>query len=86
MNLPASITAYLNEADERLAHHPKLQQLFRNCFPNTLETTTKLLEDGTTFVFTGDIPAMWLRDSTEQVRHYIPLPKRTLNCSGFSAA
>ncbi|MEO2202914.1 glycoside hydrolase family 125 protein [Paenibacillus pabuli] len=75
MNLPSSITAYLKEADERLAHHPKLQKLFRNCFPNTLETTTKLLEDGTTFVFTGDIPAMWLRDSTEQVRHYIPFAK-----------
>ncbi|KHL95650.1 glycosyl hydrolase [Paenibacillus sp. IHB B 3415] len=75
MNLPASITTYLTEADERLAHHPKLQQLFRNCFPNTLETTTKLLDDGTTFVFTGDIPAMWLRDSTEQVRHYIPFAK-----------
>ncbi|MEK3735105.1 MULTISPECIES: glycoside hydrolase family 125 protein [Paenibacillus] len=75
MNLPASITQHLNEADKRLEHHPKLQQLYRNCFPNTLETTTKLLDDGTTFVFTGDIPAMWLRDSTEQVRHYIPFAK-----------
>ncbi|RXZ79422.1 glycoside hydrolase family 125 protein [Paenibacillaceae bacterium] len=75
MTLPNSITQFLDEADQRLAHRPKLQQLFRNCFPNTLETTTKLLEDGTTFVFTGDIPAMWLRDSTEQVRHYIPFAK-----------
>lgn len=75
MKLPVSITRFLDEADARLAHRPKLKQLFRNCFPNTLETTTKLLEDGTTFVFTGDIPAMWLRDSTEQVRHYIPFAK-----------
>ncbi|WP_141499999.1 glycoside hydrolase family 125 protein [Paenibacillus luteus] len=75
MTLPKSITTYLEEADKRLGHRPKLQQLFRNTFPNTLETTTKLLDDGTTFVFTGDIPAMWLRDSTEQVRHYIPFAK-----------
>jgi len=73
--LPAAVERYLEETDKRLAHHPKLQQVFRNCFPNTLETTTKLLDDGTTFVYTGDIPAMWLRDSVEQVRHYIPLAK-----------
>ncbi|MBB6734013.1 glycoside hydrolase family 125 protein [Cohnella zeiphila] len=75
MKLPASIIRALEESDARLAHRPKLRQLFRNCFPNTLETTTKLLEDGTTFVFTGDIPAMWLRDSVEQVRHYLPFAK-----------
>lgn len=70
--LPPSIAAVLAEADQKLAHRPKLRQLFRNCFPNTLETTTKLLEDGTTFVITGDIPASWLRDSVEQVIHYVP--------------
>lgn len=75
MKLPASIEQYLNDTDVRLAHHPKLQKLFRNCFPNTLETTTKLLDDGTTFVFTGDIPAMWLRDSVEQVIHYVSFAK-----------
>ncbi|MCL6456540.1 MAG: glycoside hydrolase family 125 protein [Gorillibacterium sp.] len=75
MRLPVSIIEFLYEADKRLAYNPKLQQLFRNCFPNTLETTIKLLADGTTFVFTGDIPAMWLRDSVEQVRHYIPFAK-----------
>lgn len=76
MKLPDAIARFLDEADQRLAHNPKLKLLFRNCFPNTLETTTRLLEDGTTFVFTGDIPAMWLRDSTEQVRHYIPFAKK----------
>lgn len=70
--LPSSIQAVLAEAEEKLAHRPKLQRLFRNCFPNTLETTTKLLDDGTTFVITGDIPACWLRDSVEQVIHYVP--------------
>lgn len=51
----------------------KLSELFRNCYKNTLETTTKQMPDGTTYIFTGDIPAMWLRDSTAQVHQYLPL-------------
>lgn len=42
LNLPQSIQEVLQEAEEKLAHRPKLLQLFKNCFPNTLETTTKL--------------------------------------------
>lgn len=76
LTLPRAIQEAMQEADQRLAHRPKLKQLFRNCFPNTLETTTKLLEDGTTFVLTGDIPAMWLRDSVEQVIQYVPFAKQ----------
>ncbi|ANY66275.1 metal-independent alpha-mannosidase [Paenibacillus sp. BIHB 4019] len=75
MVLPESIMKVLEEAEVKLAHRPKLQQQFRNCFPNTLETTTKLMDDGTTFVITGDIPAMWLRDSVEQLIHYVPFAK-----------
>lgn len=52
---------------------PELLPLFRQCFLNTIETTVELLGDDTTFVITGDIPAMWLRDSTAQVRHYLRL-------------
>lgn len=58
-----------------LQSNPKLYTLFENCFYNTLNTTTEFLSDGSVFVFTGDIPAMWLRDSSAQVRHYIPLAK-----------
>jgi len=43
------------------------------CFPNTLETTTQMLHDGTTWVITGDIPLMWMRDSSAQVNQYLPL-------------
>ncbi len=50
-----------------------LALLFTKCYPNTLETTTKLLEDGSAFVITGDIHAMWLRDSAAQVHHYLPV-------------
>ncbi|MDQ6418723.1 glycoside hydrolase family 125 protein [Paenibacillus sp. LHD-117] len=73
--LPEAVQEVLAEAREKLAHRPKLLKQFLNCFPNTLETTTKLMDDGTTFVITGDIPACWLRDSVEQVIHYVPLAK-----------
>jgi hypothetical protein len=55
---------------------PKLATLFENCFPNTLDTTVSFSEvDGRpdTFVVTGDIDAMWLRDSSAQVWPYLPL-------------
>lgn len=52
--------------------------LFNNCFPNTLDTTVDFeMINGTpdTYVITGDIDAMWLRDSTAQVWPYLPLMK-----------
>lgn len=55
---------------------PELAWLFHNCFPNTLDTTVDFDPTGSkpdTFVITGDIEAMWLRDSTAQVWPYLPL-------------
>ncbi|MFC5401526.1 glycoside hydrolase family 125 protein [Cohnella soli] len=71
--LPQALQRLFAEADEKLAGRPKLLAMFKRCFANTLETTTKRMGDGSTFVITGDIPAMWLRDSSAQVRHYVPL-------------
>ena len=74
MKIPASVTAHIDKVSARLEKSsPKLAQLYRNCFPNTIATTIQEQEDGTLFVITGDIPAMWLRDSAPQVDHYIPL-------------
>jgi len=50
--------------------------MFALCYPNTLETTVEFLEDESAFVVTGDIPAMWLRDSSAQVHPYIGLASR----------
>jgi hypothetical protein len=55
---------------------PELAAMFANCFPNTLDTTVEPGEfEGKpdTAVITGDIPAMWLRDSSAQVWPYLPL-------------
>lgn len=58
---------------EALGGSGKLADMFENCFLNTIDTTVKMLEDGSLFVITGDIDAMWLRDSAAQIHHYIPL-------------
>jgi uncharacterized protein len=57
---------------------PKLAWMFENCFPNTLDTTVEFeMVDGKpdTFVITGDIHAMWLRDSSAQVYPYLKFVK-----------
>ena len=53
----------------------KLKRTFQNCFVSTAKTTTKFLEEEETYIFTGDIGAMWLRDSSAQVVHYLPFLK-----------
>ncbi len=55
----------------------KLAWMFENCFPNTLDTTVRYRRDADgkddTVVYTGDIHAMWLRDSGAQVWPYVQL-------------
>jgi meiotically up-regulated gene 157 (Mug157) protein len=62
--------------DTALAGSLELARLFKSCFLNSLETTVDLLADGTAFVATGDIPAMWLRDSAGQIAPYLPLASK----------
>ncbi|MBT9330394.1 glycoside hydrolase family 125 protein [Paracidobacterium acidisoli] len=70
-----AVDAFIAETQQRVGD-PELAWLFGNCFPNTLDTT---VEPGSfegkpdTVVITGDIPAMWLRDSSAQVWPYLPL-------------
>ena len=60
-----------------LLTNPKMAWMFENCFPNTIDTTVhyRTDEEGKpdTFVYTGDIHAMWLRDSGAQVWPYVQL-------------
>ena len=56
--------------------NPYLAWMFENCFPNTLDTTVHFRKTNgkpDTFVYTGDIHAMWLRDSGAQVWPYVQL-------------
>ncbi|MFT4165867.1 MAG: glycoside hydrolase family 125 protein [Microlunatus sp.] len=48
-------------------------QLFADAMTRTLDRTLHVLADGTVFVITGDIPAMWLRDSATQLLPYLPI-------------
>jgi uncharacterized protein len=71
----AAVDAFIEQTCARIGD-PELAAMFANCFPNTLDTT---VEPGQfegkpdTAVITGDIPAMWLRDSSAQVWPYLPL-------------
>ena len=56
-----------------LLTNARLAWMFENCFPNTLDTTVHFDGDDDTFVYTGDIHAMWLRDSGAQVWPYVQL-------------
>ncbi len=71
----ATVEQYIAQTKAKIGD-PLLATLFENCFPNTLDTT---VVPGTfegkpdTAVVTGDIAAMWLRDSSAQVWPYLPL-------------
>jgi meiotically up-regulated gene 157 (Mug157) protein len=73
-----AVEQFIAQTRARIAD-PELARLFYNCFPNTLDTT---VEPGTfegkpdTVVITGDIPAMWQRDSSAQVWPYLDLAKK----------
>jgi uncharacterized protein len=58
---------------------PTLAIMFENCLPNTLDTTVTPDVFGgkpDTFVITGDIDAMWLRDSSAQMWPYLQFCKQ----------
>ena len=79
---PVSERRFVSPAIEQVITQTKkklkdkqLAALFENCFPNTLDTTvTTSVINGKpdTFIITGDIDAMWLRDSSAQVWPYLP--------------
>lgn len=72
-----AVEAAIKEIKSTLPNQ-ELAWLFENCFPNTLDTTVdfEMIEgQPDTYVITGDIDAMWLRDSTAQIWPYLPFIK-----------
>ena len=72
-----AVEAAIAELKSKTANK-EIAWLFENCFPNTLDTTVDFeMINGKpdTYVITGDIDAMWLRDSTAQVWPYLSLTK-----------
>lgn len=71
MNLVQRLEKRLNPVMKLLEPINGLPDMFTRCFLRTLESTACQTKDGGVYVITGDIEAMWLRDSTEQVLHYL---------------
>lgn len=72
MNVPNALARRIDTYCAAISDE-KLRRLYRRCALSTWETALRPQEDGTVFVLTGDISAMWLRDSAAQVTHYLPL-------------
>ena len=81
------------------AFNGKLRAMYKKCFMDTAERTLLLpgMESsdhaGNThtvsdevFIITGDINAMWLRDSTAQVCHYMPFAGKYPEVAGLIAS
>jgi len=71
VTIPESMQKLISHVKVFFPEDAKLQRMFEQCFVNTYTTTLKKQVDGKTFVVTGDIPAMWLRDSAAQIRPYL---------------
>lgn len=69
---PAVVTRAVT-AVRRAVGDDRVCSLFETLLASNLDAVTETLPDGTVFVATGDIPAMWLRDSAAQVRPYLLL-------------
>lgn len=70
--IPQSVSIFMQRITELCGtEHADWAENFNTCFANTLTTTVRRHDDGTTFLLTGDIPAMWLRDSSAQFRPYL---------------
>lgn len=70
-----SMEETLQTVKDRLKNEQRIFEIFRNCYTNTLDKAVKNMPDGTVYVITGDIPAMWLRDSVAQLRPYLAAAK-----------
>ena len=67
----AELDAIAKAAAEYHGGSPDTGQLYAQCLLSTIRNDVSFTPDGTTYVITGDIGAMWLRDASAQVRPYL---------------
>ena len=68
----ASIDAMIQRVRQRFTGEDAyIAEVFASCIENTLQKTIFFSDKGEIFVATGDIPAMWLRDSTSQLTPFL---------------
>ncbi|MCI8405074.1 MAG: glycoside hydrolase family 125 protein [Clostridia bacterium] len=76
MEIPKAIITHMKKYSEHLRRYPKLRKMYESCYLSTIRTALRQM-DGSYFVLTGDIPAMWLRDSTAEVVIYLDAAKES---------
>lgn len=73
MQLNTNLASELLHTVQKKSPNKELSDIFNRVYLNTLQNAIKPLADSTYFVLTGDIPAMWLRDSACQIKPYLKL-------------
>ena len=83
--IPKYLLEHAETVAAKLTFSPKLQALYKNCFLNAYETTLVKQEDGTVFLYTGDIHAMWNRDGVQQITPYLSMAGENAEVRGLIA-
>lgn len=83
-NISPEIKQFMVDVTKKAgAEHANWSKVFNVTYANTLETTVKKISENDNFILTGDIPAMWQRDSTCQVRPYLVMAQKIPEISDF---
>jgi len=73
LNQEQLIKEITDYAEDISLESDKATKLFRRSLVDTITNTVKIKDNGHVFISTGDIEAMWLRDSTFQILSYLQI-------------